>query len=90
MLTRSKIKQIEFEHMQGTKQPVLEICPKTGEYIEAVEIPKKLTINHFFKKLKNLPDEIQYYRNIGVKNLTDEQIDEVYKLVKEHKACKIV
>jgi hypothetical protein len=84
------IKKTEFEHMQGVRQPVLEVCPKTGKYIAETRIPKKLSINHFFKKYKHLPTPIHRYRSLGVNKLTNKQVEEVYILMKEFKSCKIV
>lgn len=71
-----------YSHMQSIVSPVREIDSKTGEYIEPKEIPKKLVVQHYFKRDKNPPFELLAFKQIGFKNLTDEQIDAAYDMIK--------
>lgn len=80
------VKKRLYNHMQSIVKEVRHIDPKTGEYVnEQIEIPKRATIRHFFNNRKSLAPPLDAYRNIGVKNLTDEQVESAYNIIKGYK-----
>lgn len=79
-----------MDHMESLQGDVMEICPETGERIEPVEIPKKFVVKRYLMYGKNMPHPLDKYKKMTVKNMTDEQIDSAYKIIKRITKCKIV
>lgn len=85
------IKKREYNHMQSIREPVREVCPKTGQYIAPREISKLLTVRHFLEsRTSTLPHPLDKYREMGAEHLTDSQIESAYNIIKEYKSCRIL
>ena len=69
---------------------VREICPKTGDYIEAREIPKILTIRHFMLHNPKPPEPLGKMRRkmfrSGLESFTEKEINNTYDRIK--RLCK--
>lgn len=72
----------ESSHMESLNSDVSEICPKTGDRIAPVELPKKMVIKRFFGMNKNLPHPLDKYKAMGTKNMSTEQLDSAYSIIK--------
>jgi hypothetical protein len=74
--------------MQSIVKPVKEIDPKTGLYVEPKEIPKHLTVQHYLNNTVNPIHPLNIYKSKGVKNMTQDEVDEAYTIIKGFKHGK--
>jgi hypothetical protein len=70
------------DHMKSEQGDVREICPKTGEQIDPVELPKSFIVKRFLMDQRSLPHPLDKYKAMGVKNMTEKQIEAAYKIIK--------
>ena len=70
------------DHMKSEQGTVREICPKTGEEIEPVTLPKNFVVKRFLMDSRSLPHPLDKYKEMGVKNMTKKQIESAYKIIK--------
>lgn len=70
------------DHMSTNQGEPVGICPKTGERIEIQPVPIKIIVRRFLMNFKKLPHPLDKYKAMGVKNMTDRQIESAYKIIK--------
>lgn len=70
------------EHMESEQGKVRQICPKTGEEIGPVEIPRRFVVYRFLLDNRSLPHPLDKYKAMGIKEMSEEQIESAYKIIK--------
>lgn len=76
-----------YEHMETLVQPVREVCPKTGDYIDPKPIDWKLVVKRHLMKDKSLVDSLRELKDKGIENLTEADYKKAYKIIKGFNAC---
>lgn len=77
------------DHMEKLNSEVIEICPITGSEIAPVEFSRRYVVKIYLIKAIRPQHPLDKYQKMGVKNMTEAQINSAYEIIKGLK-CKIV
>jgi hypothetical protein len=76
------------EFMISSNSSVVEICPQTGNPIDIVVIPRHIVIRRFFSLNNNLPHPLNKYKAMGLKGMTETQLESCYNIIKGMRYAK--